>query len=247
MKMPIAAFALSLCAPCFAQAKPQAEPQPTLQETFDWMTSTLRPSEGNNWYIHRPYSQPYPKQWIEEDINPFHQEIIKEISHDKCRMRVVVDVIDNDMGTLLGLQLYETETDTFELKDIDPSTIKVTNSCEPIETATGKTAPFNCDDEAGLQMEFGTRNAQPSIHREGVNSSYQSQHGIKKPVNGIDQLCKADPKYPYCPSAMKSNAKDEPTNVTSDTPVFHTPAYTKRFIKAFRHAVELCGGKPSTF
>jgi hypothetical protein len=221
----------------------------SLQETFDWMTNTLRPSEGNNWYIHHPDRQPYPKEWVEKEINPYHQEIIESFSHDNCRVQFVVDVIDNDMGFSMGKQFDETETDTVDLSTIDPNTIKVTDSCESMDTPFGRVTPWNCEDEAGLQMQFKTRNAQPTIHREGVSSGYKSRYGYwqvsHEPKDSLDQMCKEFPgNSAYCDT---TNVKDPPFNLTSDTLVFHSPDYTQRFIKAFRHAVELCGGKPSTF
>jgi hypothetical protein len=223
--------------------------QPSLQETFDWISNTLQPSEGNNWYIHHPFEQPYPQRWVTEQINPYHKEIITDFSHDGCRVRFVVEVIDNDSPFLFGKQLAVTSTDTFDLKDIDPTTIKVTNSCEPMETDNGQMEPYNCKDVAGLQMEFKTRNSQPAIHREEVGSGYKSEHGRWQDEhhdkNSLDALCKDMPgSKAYCDYY---GVKEPPKDVASSELVFHSPAYTKRFIEAFRHAVELCGGKASTF
>jgi hypothetical protein len=169
----------------------------SLQETFDWMGSTLRPTEGNNYFIHHPYSQPYPKDWLGQLINPFHKEVIGSFSHDQCQVKLSVNVIDNDMGLLFGKQLYETETDTFNLRDIDPNTIQIVNSCEPWDTNDGKVTPTNCEDVAGLTLEFRTTNAKPTIHRESVSSSYKSEYGIWEvahdPENSLDKLCKEMP------------------------------------------------------
>ena len=222
---------------------------PTLQETFDWMTNTLHSGEGNNWYIHHPYRQPYPRDWTEKEINPYHEETITKFSHDGCQVKFVINTIDNDMGILLGKQLSGVETDTFNLKDIDPATIKVTNSREPFDTANGKQTPYNCEDDAGLEMEFKTRNAQPLIHRESVSSGYKSRYGewqVKNdPKHSLDEMCKKMPgNIAYCDT---DDVKQQPENLTSDNLVFHSPAYTKRFIEAFRHAIELCGGRASTF
>ena len=233
---------ITILAASFAQAQ-----SPSLDETFNWMSSTLRSSEGNNWFVHHPHTHPYPKNWENDGIDPFHQEIIKEFSHDGCRVKVTVDVIDNDMVFLFGLTVSEMDTDTFDLKDIDPTTIKISNSCEPIETSIGKVEPLNCEDSAGLQVEFKTRDAQSLIHRESVNSSSLNVYGLRKEIKGLDAICKGQPSYSYCPSAMKDNVPGIPEDITSDTLVFHTPEYSQRFAKAFRHAVELCGGKVSAF
>lgn len=229
----------------------QPTSSPSLQETFDWMTNTLRSDEGNNWYIHHPYRQPYTKEWTDKGINPYHQETIEEFSHQGCQVRFVVNTVDNDMGTLLGRRFLGMETDTFNLKDVDPASIKVTNSCEPLDTTQGKRPTYNCEDEAGLQMEFKTRNAQPLFHRETVTSSRNSDFGEWRVKNDsehtkfVSDVCTKTPENnAYCDV---ENIKEKPEDLTSDDLVFHSPAYTKRFIKAFRHAVELCGGKAPTF
>lgn len=233
---------LTLCLSAGAQ-------QPSLQETFDWIANTLQPSEGNNWYIHHPFKQPYPKQWVTEEINPFHKEAITAFSHEGCRVKFVVESIDNDMPFLLGKQVSVTSTDTFDLKDIDPTTIRVIDSCAPIDTNDGQMEPYHCEDTAGLQMEFKTRNSQPAIHREEVSSGYKSKHGRWQDEHHdkdrLAALCKDMPENKaYCDY---DSVKEPPKDVASSGLVFHSAAYTKRFIEAFRHAVELCGGKTSAF
>jgi hypothetical protein len=39
----------------------------------------------------------------------------------------------------------------------------------------------------------------------------------------------------------------QPKDLTSATLGFATPEYAKKFAKALRHAVELCGGQASAF
>ena len=56
----------------------------------------------------------------------------------------------------------------------------------------------------------------------------------------------------YVETTNNANAISLTVNSTpafgSDDMLFELPeAYTKRFAKAFKHAVVLCGGKPSTF
>lgn len=221
----------------------------SLQETFDWMTSTLKPSEGNNWYIHHPNQRPYPKDWEEKEIDPFHLERIELFSHNACEITLKVRVVDSDMGFLLGRQIYETDTDTFDLSAIDPMTIKITNACVPVDTPSGKLKPWNCEDEIGLQIEFRTRNAKPAIHHEVVASSgyspYDLWQEIHNPKMSKRQFCKDFPgNKAYCAEAEH---KEQPQEITKDTMAFHSPEYTQRFLKAFHHAVELCRGKPSTF
>lgn len=53
---------------------------PSLVETFDWMTNTLKPTEGNNAVIHRPFKRPYPKDWEDKGMDPYHSEVITNFS-----------------------------------------------------------------------------------------------------------------------------------------------------------------------
>jgi len=48
----------------------------------------------------------------------------------------------------------------------------------------------------------------------------------------------------YCDEPER---KMTPIDLTSIQLGFSTPEYAQRFAKAFKHAVTLCGGKPSTF
>ena len=225
----------------------QPTSSPSLQETFDWMSNTL---EG--WFVHHPYLRPYTKEWADKGINPYQQKIISEFSHQGCQVKFVVDTTDNDyLEDVLGRQLSYTETDTFNLKDIDPNTIKIRNSCEPHDTTQEKQTEDNCEDEAGLIMEFETRNEHPLIYRETVISSGNSAFGNWRVKNDPERakfakdICRTEPNnLAYC---EVKELKTEPYNLTSDHLAFHSPAYTKRFVKAFKHAVELCGGKASTF
>jgi len=72
----------------------------------------------------------------------------------------------------------------------------------------------------------------------------QAQGNDDCAAEDLDHLCKAMPgNTAYCGF---SNAKST-TDETQDTLGFTTPEYAKRFAKALRHAVTLCGGNKSTF
>lgn len=79
---------------------------PSLAETFDWMTNTLKPTESNNRLTHHPTPRPYVKDWVDEEIDPNHTEEIAGFSHDGCHVEFDVKTIDNDMGLLLGKYFF---------------------------------------------------------------------------------------------------------------------------------------------
>src|ERR1700688_1344071 len=139
----------------------------SLDETFDWMANTLKPSEGNYRVVHRPTPHSrYPPDWIRDNLDPYHAETITKVSHVACRVEFDVDVDDNDMGSLLGKHFVMHAVDTFNLKEIDPNSIRIENSCAPFETSTGPATVWNCEDKQGKFLIFKTVNAQSKIHEE---------------------------------------------------------------------------------
>src|ERR1039458_3125056 len=121
---------------------------PSLVDTFDWMANTLKPSEGNATFTHRPTPRPYVKDWVDKEIDPYHSESIAGFSHDGCRVTFDVEMVDNDMGFLLGKYFLYDSVDTFDLKDIDPQSVRIQNSCEPVATSSGPVEPLNCEDRS---------------------------------------------------------------------------------------------------
>jgi hypothetical protein len=218
----------------------------SLDDTFDWMANTLQPAEENNAVVHRPTpNSQYPPQWIQENFDMYHEETIKKFSHPGCRVEFDVDVDDNDF--VMGKHFIEHDVDTVDLGDIDPNSIRIEDSCEAFETPIGKTTGWNCGDKQGKFIIFRTANAKPKIHEERSGASGKSGYHSKdgKYEKRTDELCKSMPgNSAYC---------DEPehkigsVDLTSRGLGFSTPEYAKRFANAFKHAVTLCGGKPSAF
>jgi hypothetical protein len=232
----------------------QTAPSPSLTETFDWMANTLKPSERNNSFTHYPTPHPYVKEWVDKEIDPYHTERITGFSHDGCRIKFDVEIIDNDMGLLLGKYFFYHSVTAFDLKDIDPQSVRIQNSCEPVATQSGPVEPWNCEDTQGKIVVFQTVDAKPKIHVEGSASSGKSNYGrwgVRHHTEyNLDGMCKEasangdSGNGAYCD---QPDTKETPRDVTSSTLDFATPAYAKRFAKALRHAVELCGGKASAF
>ena len=208
---------------------------PSLQETLSWMANTLRPQEGNAIYTLKPRLESQDN--LNKRIDSYHTELISDFSYTGTKVTFKVTVTDNDMGLLLGLSLVETDAETFDLADIDPTTIQaIANDCR------------YCKPDK-LQVTFRARNARPAIHRESVSSStyteyefWQEQHEYEMSRKA---LCKQMPDNEgYC---EVRNKKQKPEDVTSTTYGFSSPEYAARFTKALRHAVTLSGGKPSAF
>jgi hypothetical protein len=246
---------LFLVVPAVGQvAEAPVKQNPSLVETFEWMANTLKPTEGNNVVIHRPNKRPYPKDWEDKGIDPYHSEVITNFSHEGCHVKFDVDVTDSDMGLLLGKYLVEHDVDTFDLKDIDPKSVRIRNSCEPFDTPNGPKTPFNCEDTQGKFVIFQTSDAKAKIHEDSSNSSGKSVYGWNQvrdhAKNNLDEMCEATTanggaRNPaYCD---EPEHKGKPVELTSSTLGFSTPEYATRFAKAFKHAVELCGGKQPAY
>ena len=237
-----------------ARCQTKSSPEPNLQETLSWMQNTLKPSEGNNTVIHRPFPQPYVPDWVRDHLDPYHSETITKFSYTGCRVEFDVDVTDNDMGFSLGIVSFERDVDTFDLKDIDPNSIHVEDACSPVATPSGPTQPRNCGDEQGKFVIFKTSNAEAKIHEESsgyvgksLYSHYHKDEDDPKKTKGdvLDELCKGMPgNIAFC---GEPEHKEKPKDETQNQLGFSTPAYAARFAKALKHAVILCGGKPATF
>jgi len=209
---------------------------PSLVDTVQWLQNTLDPSTGNGSFIHHPFQQPYPADWTKEGINPYHSEVIKKFSVTACRVKATTVVVDRDMGFTIGKVITTEQTDTFSLVDLDPRSIRFQSACEPVETTVGPTEPFNCKDSKDKIVEFSTTNNLKKIHRQESGSITLTDHGKEQAK-----------KYSDLPTGEQPWKEDPPHEIYQDTFSFHDHAYAGRFIQAFTHAVELCGGKPSSF
>jgi hypothetical protein len=234
-----------------AQCQTKASREPSLPESLSWMEDTLKASEGNNTVIHRPFPQPYTSDWVRDHLDPYHLESITKFSHTGCRVEFDVDVTNNDMGSL-GISVFEHDVDTLDLKDIDPTSIRVQDACASFDTPSGPTKGWNCEDEQGKFVIFQTSNAKAKIHEESrssvgrsLYSDYHKDDPTKTQGDILDELCKGMPgNIAYC---GQPEHKEKPKDETQSQLGFSTPEYAARFAKALKHAVILCGGKPSYF
>ena len=190
-----------------------------LRETLAWMDETYNPREGGDNFgrghgIEVHYLR---KGSIEEETERFAMTFA---SDGDCNLRVRSETFP------IGVYADNPSVTTylFNLRDIDPSTIK-------LKTFDLSKDVFDCSDPEQVKLygldcnfadvDFLTRNGVPSIEDNTVQTytkltgaDHQSQ-SISKTNHGFFSV--------------------------TDT------AYAQRFAKALKHAVELCGGQPSKF
>lgn len=124
----------------------------------------------------------------------------------------------------LNKTIYSKGDFTFNLCDVDPNSIK-------IKTYDLRKDVFNCADPEEVQafsldcssaeVEFRTRNDMPKIKDDYV-TTYAELTGANHEAQHHDQTSTS-------------------WFIVDDVP------YAQRFAKAFKHAVELCGGRASKF
>jgi hypothetical protein len=138
-------------------------------------------------------------------------------TYDGCQISLH---IEDDPTAPLFSEMYSSMVDTLNLRDVDPTSIKT-------RLFASQYGGISCDfDPVHLicdmaEIDFETRNQAPLISTES--------HHIYPKLQGSDH---------------ESGGKG--TSFTSWF-VVDNVEYAARFAKAFRHAVALCGGKPSAF
>jgi hypothetical protein len=148
-----------------------------------------------------------------------------DFTYKQCSMTVMTIAPGDTNGDSGGK--WKSFDASFELRDIDPTTIRVlplssvymSDCTNPNEAR----ALGDCDSQA--QVLFSTQDEKDRIR---VDESIR-QHS---------------PSDEHSPSA---DAVHQTWTASHWNFGMHDLAYAKRFAKAFHHAVELCGGKPSTF
>lgn len=192
-----------------------------LNETLLWMDQTYNPHEGGENYGHGHGNETHylrGKDGLSEDITQeFHQTFAY-----KGGCTVVMHHETIPIGVFKNV--YTNGDYKFSLCDVDPDSVK-------IKTYDFHKDVFNCADPdevksyelncTSAEVEFHTRNEVPGIVEDSVATYAQ--------LTGNDHEAQIH---------LKSS---KGWFIVDDA------AYAERFAKAFRHAVELCGGKASKF
>jgi hypothetical protein len=138
-------------------------------------------------------------------------------TYDGCQM--ILRAKDDPTAPLYS-DLYTTRIYNFNLRDIDPNSVKI-YSYDP------QYGGLSCDFDRGDmicsvgEIEFQTRNQEPLIDED--------LHIVYPTLKGTEH-----------------DAKDK-TKTFVWAFYMDDIEYAKRFAKAFRHVIALCGGKPSVF
>jgi hypothetical protein len=182
----------------------------SLADTLAWMDSTYNSHES----IGGGFG--HGREEIFSAGKPFKRRY-SSFTYDDCR--ITLHARDDPTAPLYS-DLYTSTVYDFNLRDIDPASIKVYRY-------DAQAGGLSCDfDPAHMicniaEIEFETRNQSPLI-TENIDITW--------------------PK-------LKGNEREGHSNKPTFVAAFYVDdsQYADRFAKAFSHAVELCGGKPSPF
>jgi hypothetical protein len=192
-----------------------------LAETLQWMDQTYNPHEGaenlgqgHGWEIHYVTNT---KNHSETENERFQTTFSY---NDSCR--IVVHAETFAVGVFEDTP--STSTYTFDLRDIDPESIK-------IETFDPRKDVFNCADADEVQ-NYG-------LDCTSAEVEFQARNGSTAIVE--DNLI----------TFSKLQGKDHEVRNRSTTSkswfAVDDAEYAKRFARALKHAVQLCGGQTSKF
>jgi hypothetical protein len=124
----------------------------------------------------------------------------------------------------------------FNLKDIDPDSVKVVKvfSIKIIASKEDKTDPHLPEPDRSIVL-FSASNLVKAIHQRDFVDEGTTKN---LPDNGIGKI-----GFLLEPGTSTRLAKDESAGLL----LIQGNEWATRFVSAFKHAVELCGGKPSPF
>lgn len=193
-----------------------------LDDTLEWMDNTYNPHEG----VSGAYGHGRSAWYSSSEVGSTHEFMVsgltESFTYKGCEMTLRTETLPESKT---AQELITSCKLKFDLKDIDPSSIKVTAISHlggfPCDAAPGEKPSIvavNCDH---AEMSFSTRSAAGLIQEEWrtvypklAGADHENRHSLKSS------------------SAFFG---------------FDDPEYARRFAKAFAHAVELCGGRRLPF
>ena len=230
----ISTLLVGLLTTAFPQSQPaKPAPSPDLKETLEWMSrtvssATLTPRESHGWFTEDTARYlSHSRTSIVFGLDAQHLEgkavgCYAEISE-------IMELTDTPLKEKADKRGSEGHTVNrvlqFNLKDIDPNRVKAKN-----DDIDPKYHPH----VVGAVVEFYATDDKPMIRKRSavwnVDSYYYTSKENLVSCTGPDKEC----------------TEKEQTIETGDVAV-DSLEFAQRFAKAFHHAVELCGGKPSAF
>jgi hypothetical protein len=177
------------------------------------------PSEGKGSYGHGRFAWYAPGPNKTEFMS---SGLTETFTYRGCEMNLkTVDLPEAQKSQ----ELSSTCMMRFNLKDIDSTSIKLTDRshlgdfpCTDYDDKERQSLNLNCDH---TELSFSTRTGAGLIAEDWINV------------------------YPKLSGKDHENRHSDKSS--SSYFEFDDPAYARRFAKAFGHAVELCGGRPSPF
>jgi hypothetical protein len=191
-----------------------------LGETLSWMDQTYNPHEGGENFGQGHGVETHYLADRNSGTEQITEEYRTNFSHDGCR----VAIHNETMPVGIMKDTFGSTTYTFNLRDIDPDSIKIRvydfhkdiGGCDdPNEVNLFQ---LNC---SNAEVEFSTR--------DGATSVEEDSHTTFAKLEGAEH---------------ESESASKTTWAWFDV---DDAGYARRFAKALRHAVELCGGKTSKF
>jgi hypothetical protein len=193
-----------------------------LDETLEWMDNTYNPHENISGAHGHGRSAWYTRSSVGSQDEVMVTGQTETFTFNGCDLTLKTE---DDKRARTAKEIYTTAVYRFNLRDIDPSSIKVETAshlgglpCEGHTTEELATMGMNCDHAA---IGFSTRSAAGLIS--------EKRHAAFLKLTGSDH---------------NSDTIDKTGRAFF---VFDDVEYANRFAKAFAHAIQLCGGKPSPF
>jgi hypothetical protein len=209
------AFAVSLSVACTRShsSSSQAE-QPDLKETIEWINQTYNPDPDKISYKNHGV---FDSQTVEKGIYVTLDRKRTTLRLDGCAA-TIEEKQDPNLRMSTDVHLVS-ETETFNLGDIDPTRIKIEKVASTADAMLCDDAPTSTCDEADIGLH--TRNQKEAI---------KSHRVMEYPkLTGADHMSVTD--------SMGDSAFLFVNNLE----------YLPRLVTALKHGIELCGGKPSSF
>ncbi len=211
-------FVLSLC---FTTACTRSQPsssqreQPDLKETTGWINQTYNPRPGEISFRNHGV---YEAQILKNGIYVTLDRKTASLHLDDC---VATLEIKQEPNLQMSSEITVTETQTFNLADIDPTRIKV-------EKLASTSDAMICDKDPNLQLECDE--AEIGLHTRNENQAIKSHRVSEYPkLTGSDHM------------HVRDSMDDSAFIFVNDL------EYLPRLVTALRRGIELCGGKPSSF
>jgi hypothetical protein len=209
---------LSVCVlPACTHSKPSpSQPeQPDLKETSEWINQTYNPRPGEISFKNRGVRE---AQLRKDGKFVTVDRKTASLRLDGC---VATLEVKQQPNLQMSSEIVMTETQTFNLADIDPTRIK-------IEKLDSTSDAMICDKDPNLQLECDE--AEIGLHTRNEKRAIKS-HRVAEylKLTGSDHMNVSD------------SMDDSAFVFVSDLD------YLPRLVTALKRGIELCGGKPSSF